>query len=194
MSNLFESLESRMLLSAVPAVTTLHTDEAAVKTALTALKKDGASAIKAIAADLKAAKLQVTDKAQIKALSTDLSAVTAGDSKAIAAATAKVNADANKLEAAEAQLAKKPGNVTLTAKVSADQTTLTTDAAAKLSAFNAANSGASVIVDLNAIVADGGAPGTDAATANTTLSADASAVGVAATQAFSTDVSAIVGP
>lgn len=191
MSKFFDSLESRTFLSAVPAVVTLHTDEAAVKTALMALKTAGSMAVKTINGDLKVADLQKTDKAQVKALSSALATLIADNSKAISAAAGKVNGDVAKLLAAEAQLAKK-SSTKLMMKVSTDMTNLTTDATAALSAITTANSGTAVESALSAIISDGGTEGSDASSAMTTLGTDDSTFSTAATQAYSTDVTAIL--
>jgi hypothetical protein len=194
MPSFFESLESRMFLSTSPAVLTLHTDEAAVKKDLAGLAKGGAAVLKTITADLKTSADKSAAKAQEKALSVALANIGAADGKAISSATTKVNADVSKLEILEAQLAKKPGSATLTMKVTAAKTALTTVAANGLAAFNAANQGNAVLVAAEAIVADGGAAGAAAANGIGAVSTDAEATGVAAGKAFSTDVSAIVGP
>jgi hypothetical protein len=191
MSNFFEALESRMFLSASALVTTLHADEAAVKTDLATLVKAGAAAAKTIKADLKTGVGKSTAASQYKALTAALSKLGAGVGKVNSAAENMLNGDVNRLEADEAQLAKKPASTALTAKVASAKTTLTIDSANEEPAFTSANSGTQVIAALSNIVSDGGAAGADANTAITTLINDAQPLGIAAMQAYSTDVSAI---
>jgi hypothetical protein len=192
MSSFVQILESRRLLSVSPLVVTLHGDEASVKTAFKTIESDGGSHLKTITADFKAAGLQVTDKAQIKALSKDFGKFKTTVNKAIAAATSKVNADAAHLLSAEAQLAKKPGNEKLTAKVAADQTALSADAAAKLGALQSAFQGTALIADLQTVIGDGGTVGSDAGTALTVQSTEGMLLNMASTQAYLTDVDAFL--
>lgn len=168
-------------------------DEATLKSDLAAIKKTGGSAIKTITTDLKTAPVKSTARSQEKALSSASAKFTSAVGRVITAATAKVNADAKKVKNLEAQLAKKPGNTALAAKVSAATTALTTAAASGLSAFNSANTVQPVMAALSNIVADGGAAATDANVALTTLSSEDTALTATANQVFSTDVPAIVG-
>jgi hypothetical protein len=192
MSNLIETLESRTLLSASAAVITLRADEVAAKADLVALDKTGVAVKKSLKVDLKTESTAIA-RAQQKSFSSVFSALIRGDTKALSHTGSKVNSDANKLESAEAALARKPGNTSLSAKVAVDKTALTADAASGLASIHSANNGDAVLTSLGNIETDGGAAGTDATNAVTILSTNASAFSTAATTAFSTDVSAIVG-
>jgi hypothetical protein len=198
MAQFIESLESRTFLSADPALAALLAEGKALIASTVTAKKGDAAVYKTVAADLKAADELKSSNALLKTLTIQDKAGLALTSKGVAKAVALVKKDVNKGIALVKQLSKKPGNATLTAKLSAAITTLQTDAANSLATINTdlTTSEATDSTNLSALVA--------ANPTNTQLSTDASttipntagpnydAIGANATTALTTDVDAII--
>lgn len=136
MESLFESLESRTMLSAAPSVTTLKGEGKVVIADTVALGKVLAANLKLIKADLKAADETKSSSTLVKTLSVEGAAAYAVTTGGVAKTITLIASDLSKLVSAAAVLAKHPTSSLDAAKVSADENTLSTNASSRLAVIN----------------------------------------------------------
>lgn len=198
MSHFIESLESRELLSIVPAVAALKADGATVVADLVALTRVGKANFKLIESDLKADGELKSSAALVRRLGIEGTAADVVLAIGVGRTIPVITAEVNRLEAVARLLAKKPTSVVLQAKFSADSTALTDAANARLSIItedltaqhdvNSAN--VTAVVDANPSNTQLSSDLSEVISPRTT--ADRTALVNDATKALTTDVSAVI--